>query len=554
MSNLKIKELQSWKSIPWGNVELYIKNLQFQIYTCSLKQNGKKELWQLQNKIIRSTEAKLLSIRRITQDNQGKVTPGVDGKTFLTADERWSLFNSNLIIDGKASPVRQLEIPKPNGKVRYLGIPTIEDRVRQYLVLLALEPEWEAKFDPNSLGFRPGYSTSDAKFLVTRQIQGTSKYFLDADIENSFDNISHEWILSKLDNKPFIKEQIKSWLRAGVLTSHPEVSDITPDSLYQGTPQGRVISPLLANIALNGIESYAVGKNKRKIKFIRYADNIVIFSSYENLIVDSKSQLSNFLNQMNLKLSKSKTRLGHTLKKLECGTAPGLNYLGYTFKNLATSVHRGVKNTRGVKQKFKQETTPSRESVKRHKSNIKSILKQYKNSPLEALISRLTSTIKGWTYYYSISKATRVFSNLDAWMFKILWNWAVKRYKSAKVAHKTCFSVRGWAFGSRISGKLIILPRHDQTRMRNYVKIKQNASIYDPKLTLYFANRLSQHNARFRRMRGLLKKQNYKCSECSNTFAANDHIELHHTLDGNNIRTGEYTFVHHHCHVQIHHN
>ena len=243
MSNLKIKELQSWKSIPWGNVELYIKNLQFQIYTCSLKQNGKKELWQLQNKIIRSTEAKLLSIRRITQDNQGKVTPGVDGKTFLTADERWSLFNSNLIIDGKASPVRQLEIPKPNGKVRYLGIPTIEDRVRQYLVLLALEPEWEAKFDPNSLGFRPGYSTSDAKFLVTRQIQGTSKYFLDADIENSFDNISHEWILSKLDNKPFIKEQIKSWLRAGALTSHPEVSDITPDSLYQGTPQGRVISP-----------------------------------------------------------------------------------------------------------------------------------------------------------------------------------------------------------------------------------------------------------------------------------------------------------------------
>lgn len=160
--------------------------------------------------MLKSPEAKLLSIRRITQDNQGKITPGVDGITFLTTDERLKLSKTKIILDGKASQLRKVAIPKSDGTVRYLGIPTIKDRIRQYLLLLALEPEWEAKFDSNSLGFRPGYSTADAKFAVTRQIQGGSKFFLDADIEKCFDNISHEWVMSKLNNKPFVKEQIKS--------------------------------------------------------------------------------------------------------------------------------------------------------------------------------------------------------------------------------------------------------------------------------------------------------------------------------------------------------
>lgn len=159
---------------------------------------------------MNSPEAQLLSIRRITQDNQGKIIPGVDGKTFLTTDERLILAKSKIILDGKASKLRKVAIPKADGTIRYLGIPTVEDRIRQYLLLLALEPEWEAKFDPNSLGFRPGYSTADAKFAVTRQIQGGSKFFLYVDIEKSFDNISHDWIISKLRNKPFVKEQIRS--------------------------------------------------------------------------------------------------------------------------------------------------------------------------------------------------------------------------------------------------------------------------------------------------------------------------------------------------------
>jgi RNA-directed DNA polymerase len=552
MSNLNITKLQFWNSIPWGNIELYVKSLQFQIYTCSLNQKGKKKLWLLQDELLKSSEAKLISIRRITQDNQGKITPGVDGKTFISPIERLNLAKSNIILDGKASPLRRIPIPKSDGTTRYLGIPTIEDRIRQYLLLLALEPEWEAKFDPNSFGFRPGYSTADAKFAVTRQIQGGPKWYLDVDIEKCFDKINHEYIIKQLNNKPFVKRQVEAWLKAGILTSHPEVSIVNTELHNQGTPQGGVISPLLANIALNGMEGAVCHGNKRNIRLIRYAYDVVVFSKDKKVITNALTSLKDFLSLIGLNLSESKTYVGYSMYSKYSKDRNGLDYLGFNFRNVETSIHKGVKNTRGVKQKFKQLSTPSRKSVQRHKANIKKALNRYKNAPLGAIMSRLVLIIKGWTYYYSICKATRIFSNLDAWMFKTLWNWSVKRYRSAKLAYKTCFSVRGWAFSTREKGKILILPRHDQTRIRNYVKVRKHASIYDSKLTLYWANRLSQHNARFRRMRGLLQKQEYKCTYCGNIFTSNDCIELHHTLNDKGLRTGEYNFIHSHCHDQVH--
>jgi len=159
---------------------------------------------------------------------------------------------------------------------------------------------------------------------------------------------------------------------------------------------GGVIPPLLANIALNGMEGYVIGKNKRRIKLIRYADDIVIFSARYDLIVEAKQSLSEFLSKINLKLSPTKTYIGHTqFFDKELTPAVGLNYLGYRFRNFETSIHRGVKNTKGKKQIFKQETVPSRESVQRQKNNIRKVLMQYKNAPLEAVISRLSLLIRG---------------------------------------------------------------------------------------------------------------------------------------------------------------
>jgi RNA-directed DNA polymerase len=179
------------------------------------------------------------------------------------------------------------------------------------------------------------------------------------------------------------------------LSSHPESNIINTELHNQGTPQGGVISPLLANIALNGMEIVICHNNKRNIKVIRYADNVVVFSNKEKLITEAYKRLTEFLELRGLNLSLNKTSIGHTMCPTDNPKFNGLEYLGFNFRNVETSIHRGVKNTRGKKQKFKQITMPSRNSVQRHKANIKRVLKQYKNSPLGAVISRLAQIIRG---------------------------------------------------------------------------------------------------------------------------------------------------------------
>jgi RNA-directed DNA polymerase len=192
-----------------------------------------------------------------------------------------------------------------------------------------------------------------------------------------------------------VKRQVEAWLKSGILSSHPE-SNITNTELHnQGTPQGGVISPLLVNIALNGMEVAICHNNKRDIKVIRYADDVVVFSNKEKLITEAYKRLTEFLELRGLNLSLNKTSIGHTMCSTDNPKFNGLEYLGFNFRNVETSIHRGVKNTRGKKQKFKQITMPSRNSVQRHKTNIKRVLKQYKNSPLGAVISRLAQIIRG---------------------------------------------------------------------------------------------------------------------------------------------------------------
>jgi RNA-directed DNA polymerase len=185
---------------------------------------------------------------------------------------------------------------------------------------------------------------------VTRQIQGGAKWYIDADIEKCFDKISHEYIIKQLNNKPFVKRQVEAWLKSGILTTHPEVSIVNTELHNQGTPQGGVISPRLANIALNGMEEVVCGRDKRNIKLIRYADDIVIFSKSESTITEALNLLNDFLSFRGLNLSDSKTCIGHTMSSKYSTEFAGLDYLGFNFRNVKTSVHRGVKNTRGVKQ------------------------------------------------------------------------------------------------------------------------------------------------------------------------------------------------------------
>jgi len=541
--------MKSWKDINWTKTELKVYDLQRKIYISSVDVDSKKRalIRKYQKELVESQEAKLVAIRRITQDNRGKNTAGVDGKKSLTATERIELL-TKLQLDGSADPVRKVFIPKSDGRQRLLGIPIIRDRIKQCLVLLVLEPEWEAKFEVNSYGFRPAYSTADAKWSVTRQIQGATKYFLDADIEGCFDNINHDYLLNKLDLDRLFKRQIESWLKTGILENYKEKEEIHPNLI--GTPQGGVLSPLLVNIALHGMETAITTVLKKKVKLIRYADDFVILGMELQDVLKAKEIVEEFLKPIGLKLNQNKTSIGHTMHAHE-GRKPGFDFLGYHYVNHKCSVHRGVKSTKGVNNTFRQWTGPSQKSVKKYKEGLKKLMIKYKNSPLKAFIGALSARIRGWTNYFAISQCTETFTRLDGWLWKRLFRWSVKKYKTTKNALRKCWSVKGWKFGFIEKDKTFILNRHDQTRVKNHIKIIAGASIYNGNLE-YFAKRVSLGNSRVARMKGLFKKQGDKCTKCKILFKPTDIIELHHQLGPDGKRNGKLEFVHGYCHDKIH--
>ena len=245
--NTESKPMYEWNTILWRKLERSVFKLQRRIYQAS-NRDDVKAVRKLQRLLINSWSAKCLVVRRVTQDNQGRKTAGIDGIKTLSPSERLNLVK-RLKPGNKAKPTRRVWIPKPGSEEkRPLGIPTMDDRALQALIKLALEPEWEAKFEPNSYGFRPGRSCHDAIEAIFSSIRMRPKYVLDADIAKCFDRIDHQALLKKLKTSPLIARQIRAWLKSGVM------DNIKYFYTNEGTPQGGVLSPLLANIALHGME------------------------------------------------------------------------------------------------------------------------------------------------------------------------------------------------------------------------------------------------------------------------------------------------------------
>lgn len=544
-----------WNALPWPELEGKVFKLQKRIYRASSR-GDVRLAHSLQRLLVKSTSAKLLAVRRVTQDNSGKRTAGVDGKLALAPKERVELA-STLDHRGKSLPVRRVWIPKPGKEEqRPLGIPVIRDRARQALVKLALEPEWEARFEPNSFGFRPGRSCHDAIEAIFDVTKNKTAYVLDADIAGCFDNIDHAALLAKLRTMPAFRRVIRGWLRAGVLDGN------VFQETDRGTPQGGVISPLLANIALHGLETDtraallpelrrvekekrgASGLNPGVYRVIRYADDFVVVHHNREIVLRARGVIGDWLKGIGLELKPSKTRLCHTMERLE-EEPPGFDFLGFHVQQVAA---------RDRRQGFKLLIRPSRKAVKRHLLSIREELRRLRGAPQEAVIRKLNPIVKGWSRYYCTAISRKVFERCGHLMHQKLWRWARFRHphKGERWVKRKYFRSHGgddWRFMTH-DGQFLM--RHQDHRIQRHTRVRGDKSPYDGDW-VYWAMRRGKYPGISPRAALLIKGQQGRCGHCRRPIGAEDLIEVHH-IDGNrqNNARANLALVHRHCHDTIH--
>ncbi len=561
-----------WNDINWHKVERYVFKLQKRIYAAS-RRGDIKTVRKLQKTLVRSWSNKVLAVRKVTQENRGKKTAGVDGIKSLSPEARMKL-TGQLKLTGKSQPTRRVWIPKPGkDEKRPLGIPTMYDRALQGVVKAALEPEWEARFEPNSYGFRPGRSCHDAIKQCKNAIQSKAKYVLDADIAQCFDRINHLALLQKLNYRGKVRQQIKSWLKSGVIDQGVFTA------ISEGTPQGGVISPLLANIALHGLENLLKEfvktldlrrKNKpnsqmsrhekvQSLTLIRYADDFLVIHYDLKVIQRCRELISEWLKDMSLEIKPSKTRIAHTLiPELSEDEKAGFDFLGYNIRQIPAGKHKSARNSNRELLGFNTLITPSKQSCKKHQESIRNTIRKHKHSPQALLIKELNPIIRGWCNYYQFSDAQSVgeLKRQDYLVFQKLRAWGRYRCGNLKDARKkyyTKIGKRDWIFAAREGeAKPFRLLSHSDfgSSSNNYVKVKGEASPYNGNL-VYWSTRMGKNPEMPKQKAIMLKKQKGKCNWCGLHFRETDLLEEDHILATALGGKNEYKnlqLLHGHCH------
>lgn len=541
----KLQEHINWHAINWQKAYRMLKNLRGRIFRAA-KNGHLKKVRSLQKLMLRSWANMVTSIRRVTQLNKGKSTPGIDGITVSSAKGRATLFESLRKLKAwKAKPAKRIYIRKDNGKQRPLGIPVIKDRCLQAMVLNALEPEWESRFEGSSYGFRPGRGCHDAiaRIFTLANPTGVKRWVIDADIKGAFDNINHDHLLNAVKNFP-AKSHIKQWLKAGYMEGK------LFQKTEQGTPQGGVISPLLANIALHGMEellgiTYGRSHGRKEYTVVRYADDFVVFCLTKAKAVKALEMIQKWLIERGLELSEEKTSIAYITQ--------GFDFLGFNIRQYPSKVKR-LKSIVLIR--------PSKKSQQKIRDKIKAIWLANKTTPVDKLVSMLNPVVRGWTNYFRIGVAKKIFAGLDRWMFHRAWRHALRKHP-----HKNAtWRVRRywgkinldrndkWVFGEKRTGEYLL--KFQWTKIQRHIMVKTTCSPDDPSLKEYWVKRRQRQIVELvPSKQKMAKKQNLICPICSESLFNGEELHTHHIRPvehGGQEKYKNLLLVHEDCHTQIH--
>ena len=530
--------VKGWHDIDWHAAHSNVRRLQARIVKAT--QEGKwGKVKALQHLLTRSFSGKALAVKRVTE-NQGKDTPGVDKGIWDTPQKKAKAIRELRQRGYRPLPLRRVYIPKKNGKMRPLSIPTMKDRAMQALYLLALDPVAETTADPNSYGFRRERSTADA-MVQCYNIYGnrySARYVLEGDIRSCFDKISHEWVLAHI---PMEKGILQKWLKAGY---------IDKQVLYpteEGTPQGGICSPVIANMTLDGLEVLLKKHFKhQKVNMVRYADDFIISGATQQLLEEEINPLVvDFLQERGLELSQEKTVITHI--------QDGFDFLG--------------QNVRKYGEKFLIKPAPK--NVKAFLQKIRTTIKAHKSARAGDLIEKLNPMIRGWAVYHRHQVSKRIFTQADSAIFQALWKWAKRRHpgKSKQWIKEKYFQTKGdrsWVFTGEVlrpdgSFQTCWLFSAEHMPIKRHTKIKAEANPYDSQWETYFEERLGVKMANTllgrRKLLYLWKQQGGICPICQEKITKITGWNTHHLIwksKGGKDGVDNCVLLHPNCHRQVH--